>query len=53
VCPLGAKDDSRGRVTRAVAQQRKIEEVQSADVPTVRRGCDAVGDARSPNDVVH
>jgi hypothetical protein len=27
--------------------------MQCADVPTVRRGCDAVGDTRSPGDVVH
>lgn len=38
VCPLGTKDDSRSCVTRTVAQQREIEEVQCADVPTVRLG---------------
>ncbi len=53
VCPLGAKDDSRGCVSYAVAQQREIEEVQSADVTTVRLGCDVVGDAWSPSVVVH
>ncbi|MFZ9191190.1 MAG: hypothetical protein ACO3D1_01625 [Ilumatobacteraceae bacterium] len=53
MCPLGAKDDSRGRVSYAIAQQREIEEVQCADVPTVRLGCDVVGDTRSPSVVVH
>ena len=36
MCPLGAENHPRGRVTGTVAQEREIEEMYCADVSTVR-----------------
>jgi hypothetical protein len=36
MCPLGAENHPRGRVTCTVAQEREIEEMYCADVSTVR-----------------